>query len=140
MRPADSGKRTHAAKARGRMGCACALWFGLAWPLAAAANASIQDLGNIVVISVAKTPEPLSNASASMYVITIHAPKVLLVQDEPFLRELAAKRLTEAGYAQGLPPSLEHAVHRVLQKPFPIDLLPQAVAAAMGDGAAAAPA
>ena len=121
--------------------------------------------------------------------MTQHASRVLLVEDEPFLRELAAESLAEAGYevltavdgddglatlrsataidvlvsdirlpgpsgyelaeagrrlrpalkivlmtgyAQGLPASLEHAVHRVLQKPFPIDLLPQAVAAAMG--------
>lgn len=49
------------------------LWAGAAWPqgaLQTLGTLSLQDLGKIVVTSVAKNPEPLSDAPAAVYVIT----------------------------------------------------------------------
>jgi iron complex outermembrane receptor protein len=49
------------------------LWAGAAWPQGALQNLgklSLQDLGKIVVTSVAKSPEPLADAPAAVYVIT----------------------------------------------------------------------
>ncbi|MGH8125008.1 MAG: TonB-dependent receptor plug domain-containing protein [Rhodanobacteraceae bacterium] len=58
---------------------ACVLWVAIAWTGFASAQGalqedlgklSLQDLGKIVVTSVAKNPEPLADAPASVYVIT----------------------------------------------------------------------
>lgn len=49
------------------------LWAGAAWPqgaLQSLGKLSLQDLGKIVVTSVAKNPEPLADAPAAVYVIT----------------------------------------------------------------------
>ncbi len=127
----------------------------------------------------------------------MHTDHVLLVEDEPVLRELAAAALADAGYrvteagdgSEGLrilrsddpidlllsdirlpgpdgyvlaetghtlrpelkvilmtgyaptppPPELHGVVHRLMQKPFAIDSLPDAVAAALGVRAPNAP-
>jgi DNA-binding NtrC family response regulator len=45
------------------------------------------------------------------------------------------KIILMTGYAPApLPPSLQHAVYRVLQKPFELDALPDLIAAALSDG------
>src|SRR5690348_9611850 len=49
------------------------LWAGAAWPqgaLQSLGKLSLQDLGKVVVTSVAKNPEPLADAPAAVYVIT----------------------------------------------------------------------
>lgn len=49
------------------------LWTGAAWSQGALQNLgklSLQDLGKVVVTSVAKNPEPLADAPAAVYVIT----------------------------------------------------------------------
>jgi CheY-like chemotaxis protein len=129
--------------------------------------------------------------TAGARVVSGQRCRVLLVEDEAVLRELAAENLQEAGYsvveagdgADGLealrsdtsidvllsdikmpgmngyqlaeagralrpdlkiilmtgyaagpmPPGLQNAVYRVLQKPFELDVLPDMVAAALGD-------
>ena len=93
--------------------------------------------------------EHVCNGDAGLAVLQSDAPVDVLVSDIrlPGISgyELAAagkslrpqmKMILMTGYAPSLPPELEPAVYRVLQKPFRIDSLPGVVAAALGDGAA----
>lgn len=89
----------------------------------------------------------VGNGDAGLAVLQSDAPVDVLVSDIrlPGLSgyELAAagkalrpglKMILMTGYAPSLPPELESAVYRVLQKPFRIDALAGVVAAAL-DGA-----
>ncbi|HEX7369513.1 MAG TPA: TonB-dependent receptor [Rhodanobacteraceae bacterium] len=75
-----SGTSKFHARLAGRLGLwTCTIvfavcWSGAAWSQGEAlqnlGNLSLQDLGQVVVTSVAKNPEPLSDAPAAIYVIT----------------------------------------------------------------------
>ncbi|MGH8145414.1 MAG: TonB-dependent receptor plug domain-containing protein, partial [Rhodanobacteraceae bacterium] len=78
MRWGESGKAILAWPTRRFVVHGCMLLFLVGWAgtafsqgsLQSLSNLSLQDLGKIVVTSVAKNPEPLADAPAAVYVIT----------------------------------------------------------------------
>ncbi|HJP98791.1 MAG TPA: TonB-dependent receptor plug domain-containing protein, partial [Rhodanobacteraceae bacterium] len=98
------------------------LWAGTAWSqgaLQSLGNLSLQDLGKIVVTSVAKSPEPLADAPAAVYVITHDeimrsgattlpeilrlAPNLGVFQLSPSNYIVASRGLSGSQFAQNFP-------------------------------------